>query len=280
MNCSEQVPEAYSHTPELMTQAAALTDAAYNAAEHWYSVAETIRSQAAAHSLPPEGPLVRELGLAASYTLKFQRGIPPTCDLSPKQPVAPTWPAAIADVSSDVVSLWAGVAEQANHPHAKGHFYDLLFVRRAGNVGQAAREAIDNYGTWASQEAKLTLDSADALVRAWQLARQTKDDPRESRVRGFMLSHTVSSMTQIPLVGPGAVFRLLEALSVGPRSGSKQAATSVIDALSADIDAALQQALTKYPDSYLVTSVASMIRHRASTPEAVDAINRREVRRI
>lgn len=275
-----QPPEQYVHDPALMEQAVALVDAAYGQAHEWRGIGDRITQEAAAHGLEQHQPLVRELALALSYVLKVETGYPPECKLRPVNGGPPSWPTAIADVSPDVVTLWRAVAAGVEHPQAKAHYNDLLFVRRDGNVGHAARQAIDSYMAWAEQRSELDLEVALSLVRSWELARKIKDAQREAHVRGRMLSAAETSMAQSPPVGPGGTLRLLAALAVGPSRSSttkKPSGTSHPDLLASRIDGALNQALNVYRDGNFVSQITSFMRSRTVDADETEKINRLEV---
>jgi hypothetical protein len=270
----EQIP--YIHDSVSAGTAAALVDAAYSAAARWWDVSDHLRAQAATASLDPDEPLIRELLLAVSYQLRLEQGGPAGCKLGPGAEVGDfAWPPRIVGVAKDVVDLWRDVAELAEHPAARARFSDLLFERREGAVRDRALAAGTAYLAAVRSRQEADLDVAAFLIRAWDLARQTS----AWELLGEACRELVRRAEMAMSGGqgrPGAVLPMIAAVAAKPTRGqARQAPQTVPDPVM--VGALLDTAFRAYPDSYLASQVASMMRAQTSDPAQLEAISRREV---
>lgn len=267
--------EPYVHDPAHVADAVALFDAAHAAGDEW-SAASAISAGAAAHGWTLDDPVVRALELSALFRLRVPHGQNPGvgCTLGPQHDATTPYPARINDVPDPVVALWRDLAGGCAVPAARARAHDLLFERRDGDIGMHAREAIDAYLELV-RSTSLSLLSAAALLRAWELSRRVAAWERHAVVQALLLRSAQTGLaTDQPQ--PGVVLPLLRAAVEPPRRKQPPAAMAV----SPDTPTAeelLEQATVRYPQDYLVREVFGLLRRRATDPAALVALARREV---
>lgn len=265
-------PPAYVFDPADVSVAVAMVDAAFEGALDGFAAARAVVDAAAAHGVPADGSLVRELVLAASHRLQLQRGDRPGCELgSATGGSAAVWPPAIASVGGGVVQLWRALAEGATAPAAVARFEDLLFCRRDGNAGAHAARAVEAYLD-AAERGDLDLDAVEAVLRAWTLARSARLEQLQARVRQKLASSADDVLTNSPGKRPGLVLPMLGALAAGPVNARRSGASDAID-----VDHLLGRAADAFDRGYLATRIAGYRRSRTRDPAALETIAREEV---
>jgi Domain of unknown function (DUF4209) len=270
----DQAP--YAHDPAAVPAAAALVDAAYAASARWWDVTDNLRARAASADLEAEAPLLRELLLAVSYELRLAHGGPAGCELRPRTVAGEfAWPPRIADVRAGVVALWRDIASAAEHPAARARFSDLLFERRDGAARDRAVTAGTAYLAAAQSRSEADLEVAAFLIRAWELARRTSSWTLLGQACQELMDRADAAMSGGRAM-PGAVLPMIAALAAKPvRGQSRQAPETIPD--PAQVGALLDTAFRAFPESYLATQIASMMRGQATDPAQAEAISRREV---
>ncbi len=86
----------------------------------------------------------------------------------------PSYPPPIARAPEDQVKLWRALSDNVTHALAKSLLHDLLYLRRDGNVGAHAREAITLYLDAAQDNSVDETTRTYSALRALTLCRQTK----------------------------------------------------------------------------------------------------------
>ena len=90
------------------------------------------------------------------------------------------FPQPLGDVSDEMLDIWKLYAEATqDYPVAASRLHDLLWVRRYGDRISHARVAFDGYLAFAESAETMTL--VDAVLRAIEIARETRDDERLSK---------------------------------------------------------------------------------------------------
>ena len=264
---------SYSFVPGEGETVGRLLDAAAESMSRLSSGWSAVKRAAIAIGIPEDAGVVEEAALAMGYQLRMGLGTEAAgCRLAPTTPAGEhSWPPPIANVSVDTVRLWSEAAGHVTHPAAVARLEDLLFERRDRNAMVHATAAITAYLDVASI-AQSPLDKTEALMRAWDLA--TRVDARD--LHATCRQRIVARAQLIVDSGehlPGLLFPLLKALARGPLAVKGTAAVS--DPI--DVDLLLQTAMGLYPEGYLVSQVADMVRSRHPDPEVLDVVNRQEV---
>ena len=126
-------------------------------------------------------------------------------------------PPKVNELPHHVIETWAEISRQLTHPGASSRINDLLFCVGETDAGFYARSAIDAYvnvmlSNWTA------LEATHALLRAFILARGTRDDLRADHVVSSMEQHFWANIRlNVP---PGITMPLIAALLDVDRSGS------------------------------------------------------------
>lgn len=176
-----------------------------------------------------------------------------------------TVPAPLSEISDETCASWATVVGVATHPRVRARLHDLLFERRWGDVGSHGAGAIRAYIEDAELIHPPSLRSADALRRAYDLARRMRRDDLVARVTAELVRVAGSSIDD-PDPKPGVALRLIDVL---------------VDGRSPDlaIDELLERARRRYPDAWNVESTISLQRQRARNAADRKAFDRELIER-
>ena len=263
----------YSFVPGDGETVGRLLDAAAGSLSRLSDGWAAVKRAAIAIGIPEDAVVVEEAALAMGYHLRMGLGAEAAgCRLAPMTPAGEhSWPPPIANVSVDAVRLWSEAAGHVTHPVAVARLEDLLFERRDGNPMLHTTAAITAYLNVASGTQN-PLDKTETLMRAWDLA--TRVDARD--LHATCRQHIAARAQLIVDSGehlPGLLLPLLKALARGPLAvkGTAAAADPI------DVDLFLQAAMGLYPEGYLVSQVADLVRSRRPDSEVLDAVNRQEV---
>lgn len=152
----------------------------------------------------------------------------------------------IQQASQDEVQLWRALADAVTHPLPKSLLHDLLFVRRDGNVGLHAREAIRLY----TQAARTT--SVNISTRAY------------SALRALTLSKLISDLSSLTTLSK--VIQELIALDLAD-------ATSPRPGLTLPMLAAVVEIAAAEPSSILVPDLLDLLESVAAQYGTADHID-------
>lgn len=264
-------PNPYNFDPADVAAAVAVVDAAFEKTLDGYLAASAIQDAAAVQGLPKDSPLVRELVLAASYPLHLERAGRAGCELGPAAGQGDSaWPPAMRSVEEPVVELWRSLASAVTAPAAIARFEDLLFCRRDGNGLARATRAAEAY-IEAADRGDRDMDSVEAIIRSWSLARSVKNGVLEAKVRATLAEITNDVLGGLPGERPGVVLPMLGALAERPlheRDGTPD---------PIEVDALLERAAAAFSRGHLGSEIAGYRRSRTDQPEALEAIGRDEV---
>ncbi len=120
-------------------------------------------------------------------------------------------PPALAEQPAEVLALWEQIAAYVADPRARARLHDLLFYVRHGSVGAHRAAAQAAYVDVAARRDPPTLETADALARALELARAGKDGPGEAAIVDLMLGAFRTSLAATP-ESPGIYLRFADPL--------------------------------------------------------------------
>jgi len=152
------------------------------------------------------------------------------------------------------LQLWEAAAGVVTAPAAVARLEDLLFERRAGNGLERARRASTSYLAAIDAAAEFGMGEADALLRAWTLARSVKEPAVEAEVRLRLAQVSAAMMEEEPGSHPGVVLPLLGAL----------AQDSLSNPDPHDVDALLALAASVFQKGYLASEISGYRRGRAA----------------
>ena len=111
-------------------------------------------------------------------------------------------PGPLSDVSDETCVVWAAVAERSMSSRVQARLHDLLFERRWNNVGQHGAAAVDAYLSDAGQIDPPSLRTVDALRRAYQLARLLgRSDLLDVVIEALLLTARASASRPDPKAG-------------------------------------------------------------------------------
>ena len=249
---------AYVFNPSIVPVLARLADEACAGMSFLALASSRIHELAAGLSPPVDATAVRELAASFYYRLVLTRGDAPKADarLEPVDNMDWNWPRPMRMADENVRALWAALAKHVTHPAARSLFSDILFSLRIGNGRDNADRAARGYMDALGGDLE-PVHQVEGLVRAWTLARSVGLAELEGQITRRMQEMAVDGVARRE--APGVVIPLLVALAEPHR---RRRATRVADR---EVDELLDQALTVYPDSYLVAEIAALIRKRAGT---------------
>lgn len=178
------------------------------------------------------------------------------------------FPPALEDIEDSDVEAWREAFESVEHHVVQARLGDLLWERKAQpRPDLAAAAACDALLDVVADEAWRIMDRVRCLSRALELARETRDPDRQTRVVDRMLAFARTDL-ESEGGGPGAslgALRPLVALPVGERPE--------------DLDGLLQLVVDRYgQDPYITDSVADL-RSRLLDPDARKELHREQVQR-
>jgi hypothetical protein len=116
-----------------------------------------------------------------------------------------------AEASDDEVLLWRTLSNVLNHPMPKSLVHDLLFLRRDGNVGHHAREAITLYQRTATISTVSRPTRVYSALRAFTLMKLTNSMAELAQV-WRLLSELVSQDLADTMDQPGLTLPMVAAL--------------------------------------------------------------------
>lgn len=123
----------------------------------------------------------------------------------------------IQDASDDSRQLWQGLFDKSEAPILRAQFGDLILTSRVDSSPSHAQRTISAYIETSEQSRVDSLHATFAIMRANHLARSRNMSEAESSIRESvqrMAGRSLDSGSP-----PGIVLRLLDVLSVAPRSG-------------------------------------------------------------
>ncbi|KDE97219.1 hypothetical protein Y900_028560 [Mycolicibacterium aromaticivorans JS19b1 = JCM 16368] len=124
----------------------------------------------------------------------------------------PSYPPPIARAPEDQVKLWRALSDNVTHALAKSLLHDLLYLRRDGNVGAHAREAITLYLDAAQDNSVDETTRTYSALRALTLCRQTKQSTETPRLRQVLEDLAAPDLSSTVHNRPGATLPMVAAL--------------------------------------------------------------------
>lgn len=124
----------------------------------------------------------------------------------------PMYPPPIAHASEDQVKLWNALCDSVTHPLVKSLLHDLLYLRRDGNVGAHALEAIALYLDAAQTNSVDLTTRTYSVLRALTLCRETKQFTELTRVRQILENLVDPDLGNVVHDRPGATLPMVAAL--------------------------------------------------------------------
>ena len=261
--------EPYQHDPTQVPALAVLVDRACDGVEHILDVSVRVRT------LPLDAPdvtptAVRQLALLFSYVLSVKAigSSRPGAYLDPFEGPS-IFPPALRDVDSETHALWISLADAVAHPIALARCNDVVFTLQLGrNNRDVAERAIHAYLNSVGGSL-LPREQAVGLLRAWTLARTVGLSVLEAQVVDVALDMATAVISTGE--APYAVLPLLDAATAPLR---KKGTTPADPRAIALID----QALSTYTKSHIVSEFATLVRARFAADLArVDRANRLEI---
>ncbi|OMC05857.1 hypothetical protein [Mycolicibacterium fortuitum] len=123
-----------------------------------------------------------------------------------------TYPPPIANASEDEVKLWRALSDNVTHALAKSLLHDLLYIRRDGNIGAHARDAITFYLDAAQTNSVDATTRTYSALRALTLCKQTKQFAELPRVRQVLKNLVDLDLNNALHDRPGATLPMVAAL--------------------------------------------------------------------
>ena len=259
----------YAHSNEAGRVAVELLDAAHHGRTEQYAVIDALRAAAEDRGLAERDPLLNELIGLCRFRFEFGDRGKPGCDL------IPDWGASLSDPSGDVLALWRHLAEHCTEPGSRARASDLLWLVKDGQAGLHARAAIDAYVVIALSTDPVTLDSAGAAVRAWDLVRRVG---ASQLLPAAYRSLVGAARRQLDSgeYGPGIVLPLLSAAAA---TAAYKCDEEVCDEV-AQLEQMLEEAFTCYRADHLLAETADLLAARAPDDAARLAVRRRQVQQL
>lgn len=176
-----------------------------------------------------------------------------------------TIPSPLVEIPVETCLVWAAVVDHAAHPSVRARLHDLLFERRWAHVGAHGESAIEAYIADAAASDPPSLRAADALRRAYHLAKLTRRDDLAVQTATELIRAAGASIDD-PDPKPGVALRLIEVL---------------VDGRCPDraVDELLGRARRRYPDAWNVASTIELQRRRAVDPDARKVLDRELIER-
>ncbi len=176
-----------------------------------------------------------------------------------------TIPAPLAEIPAETCSVWAKVAEHAAHSRVRARLHDLLFERRWPDVGVHAASAIQAYIVDAAAIDPPSLRTADALRRAYHLAKLTRRGDLGAQAVAQLIS-AASTSIEDPDPKPGVALGLIDVLVDGCCRNRA-------------VDHLLERARGRYPDVWNIESTIELQRRRAPDADARKVLDRELIER-
>jgi hypothetical protein len=244
--------------------------AAADSANNWYEIGAGIQRRAEPESRESVAPIVSAFQYDFVEPTEAERrnrwgAYAPMLELADGR----VYPTPLDAAPDEWLMIWAALVDQVPHPAARSRLHDLLWERRWGSrPDQHARGAIDAFeelasGGWSS------LDRAECLARALELARAIGDEARQNRLVNKTAEAARASIRGVERQ-PGVALRLIESLMRLPTSDQPR-----------ELDLLLDEAISAYePDPWLLQTVADLQAIRARADKESDrSIYARQVRR-
>lgn len=273
----KEAPPPYVFSTDDVHGAAQRLDTAYAAGgAEWHAVVDVLRPEAADGGPAQATPLDRALQAIVLFDLRIAPfGEPPGCTLGPQYEMETfAYPARIAEVTEDEVALWMALADAVTDLHAQARMHDLLFERRIGNRRTHAEIAAGNYLSIARAADELDFGVVEYLIRAWHLCRAVGLWELHRECESLMID---IASRELASSGdrPGLILPLLGAACAPPPHRQPEEFALPADE-AATLDATIDLAASTYVADNLVAETMSLLRSRASNPQDLEAINRRE----
>jgi hypothetical protein len=178
------------------------------------------------------------------------------------------FPARLAEISDDMLEIWAAYAEAAeDYPLARSRLNDLLWVRRYGERPvDHARAAVDGYLALAESAAGMEL--VDCLQRAIEVAGEIRDEERLEVAVAKALEVSRSEISDAPERRPGIPLSLLESIvDLKP------------DQRPAELQKQLDNAAERYGEDPFIAQSIGELKLTLAEPEEREELQQRQVAR-
>ncbi|HEX5116300.1 MAG TPA: hypothetical protein VFW65_13980 [Pseudonocardiaceae bacterium] len=261
----------YRHDPAQVAVLAQLADRACDGVTDIHDAGTRIPAIAAETASPVASAATAQLVNLFSYTLSVEAiAGQPGATLEPLD--GPSfYPLALRDAGSDIRALWAGLASQVAHPIARARCHDIVFTLRLGqnnrNNRDHAEHAVGAYLDAVGGSLRRR-EQSYGLVRAWTLTRSVGLNSLEPQVITAMMDMAELVINQTE--DPHAALPLLAALTAWRPKATRPT--------NPRAHALLDQGLTTYSQSRIISEFATLIRARAADdPPRVEHASRVEV---
>ena len=184
-------------------------------------------------------------------------------------PVNP-YPGPVSAATDDEVALWTALSTAVTHPLPRSLLHDLLFLRRAGDVGAHAHEAIELYRQTARQPTVHPLTRSYSALRALALCTLTRKTDEIPAVLVVLKELALLDLTSANRHTPGATLPVIAALA---RLTTAETSTCPNETRVADI---LNLALAKYGTPLHIDFIADVFQMAG----VISDTRAQEVRRI
>lgn len=215
-------------------------------------------------------PLARELCDLFHHHIRINHGGSDGygAEISFVQPSDPPtiYPRPLLDTPDGVTEWWRALANGVTHPLAAAFLNDILFCARDSDAGTRALQAFGSYLEAADLPALDVPTTFECALRAWTLARRTKNPASELAARESVASRITADLSSGNALIPGLTLPALATITAPHRCCGPD---------RFDLDALVDRALELYGTADHIDVLAEIVTLRRGSDPTVRSVMRR-----